>query len=60
MAQLIEQKILLPGASVLERLVSSVREHVNVLLWHILAQVLAPPQVESRSSVNAFHLVVRS
>lgn len=44
MAQLIERKILLPGVSVLERLVSSVREHANARLWMILAQVPTPPQ----------------
>jgi Domain of unknown function (DUF4158) len=45
MAQLIERKILLSGVSVLERLVSGVREHANARLWKILANVPTPPQV---------------
>lgn len=45
MAQLIERKALLPGVSVLERLVSSVREHASMRLWQLLAQLPTPRQV---------------
>lgn len=44
MAQLIERKVILPGVSVLERLVSSVREHAGVRLWRALAQLPTPRQ----------------
>jgi hypothetical protein len=44
MAHLIDRKVLLPGVSVLERLVSSVREHASERLWKVLAQVPTPPQ----------------
>jgi Domain of unknown function (DUF4158) len=45
MARLIERKVLLPGVSVLERLVSSVREHTSMRLWQLLAQLPTPRQV---------------
>jgi hypothetical protein len=44
MAHLIDRKVLLPGVSVLERLVSSVREHTSMRLWQALAQLLTPHQ----------------
>jgi hypothetical protein len=44
MARLIERKVLLPGVSVLERLVSSVHEHAEVRLWQELAQLPTPRQ----------------
>src|SRR5260370_22967280 len=44
MAHLIERKMLLPGVSVLERVVSSVREHASIRLWRLLAQLPTPPQ----------------
>src|SRR6266567_5011386 len=44
MARLIERKVLLPGVSVLERLVSSVREHAEVRLWQELCQLPTPRQ----------------
>ncbi len=45
MAQMIERKVLLPGVSVLERLVSTVREHASMRLWQLLAQLPTPRQV---------------
>src|SRR5436305_5978251 len=44
MAHLIDRKVLLPGASVLERVVSSVREHATTRFWQLLAQLPTPPQ----------------
>ena len=44
MAHLIDRKVLLPGVSVLERVVSSVREHASMRLWQLLAQLPTPPQ----------------
>jgi TnpA family transposase len=45
MARLIERRVLLPGVSVLERLISSVREHTSMRLWQQLAHLPAPRQV---------------
>ena len=39
MARFIEQKILLPGATVLERLISQIRERATSRLWHKLASL---------------------
>src|SRR3984893_1634841 len=44
MAHLIDRKVLLPGVSVLERLISSVREHASMRLWRLLAQLPTQPQ----------------
>src|SRR5260370_37554318 len=44
MARLIDRKVLLPGASVLERLISSVREHASRRLWQLLSASPTPPQ----------------
>jgi uncharacterized protein DUF4158 len=44
MAHLIDRKVLLPGVSVLERAVSSVREHATTRLWQRLSQIPTPPQ----------------
>lgn len=38
-AQLLEQKILLPGVSVLERLVATVRERVSQRVWKVLSRL---------------------
>lgn len=45
MARLIERRVLLPGVTVLERLISSVREHTSMRLWLLLAHLAAPRQV---------------
>lgn len=45
MAHLVENTILLPGVSVLERLVSSAREHASRRLWRVLSQIPTPRQV---------------
>lgn len=45
LAHLIDRKVLLPGVSVLERVVSSVREHATMRLWQRLAQLPTPRQV---------------
>lgn len=44
MARLIERKVLLPGVSVLERLISSTREHASRRLWRLLAAMPTPQQ----------------
>jgi hypothetical protein len=45
MARLIERRVLLPGVTVLEHLISSVREHTSMRLWQLLAHLPAPRQV---------------
>lgn len=49
-ARLVEHKILLPGVTVLERLVASVRERTAKRLWQILAKI---PSKEQRSKLEA-------
>ena len=44
MAHLIDHQVLLPGVSVLERAISSVREHVSKRLWQVLSALPTPPQ----------------
>lgn len=39
MARLIDRKVLLPGVSVLERLISSAREHASRRLWRLLSAI---------------------
>jgi TnpA family transposase len=45
MAHLIDRNVLLPGVSVLERVVSSVREHASMRLWQRLSQIPTLRQV---------------
>jgi len=49
-AQLLEQKILLPGVSVLERLVATVRERVSQRVWKRLSRL---PNAEQRQQLDA-------
>lgn len=49
-ARLVEHKILLPGVTVLERLVVSVRERTAKRLWRILSKI---PQAEQRERLEA-------
>lgn len=44
MAHLIDHKVLLPGASMVERAISSVREHASRRLWQVLAAIPTPSQ----------------
>ena len=46
-ARLIEQKILLPGVTVLSRLISAVREKVANRTWKILSKLLNSKQLEN-------------
>jgi hypothetical protein len=52
-ARLVEQKILLPGVTVLERLVASVRERTANRLWRILSKI---PSSEQRFKLEALLL----
>ena len=49
-AQLLEQKILLPGVSVLERLVATVRERVSQRVWKLLSRL---PNAEQCRQLDA-------
>src|SRR5205807_4405814 len=44
MAHLIDRKVLLPGVSVLERLISCAREHASRWLWRLLSAIPTPQQ----------------
>ncbi len=46
-ARLVEQKILLPGVTVLSRLISAVRERVANRTWKILSQLPNDKQIEN-------------
>jgi hypothetical protein len=43
-ARLIERNILLPGVSVLARLIARVRDRVAARLWRVIGRILAPDQ----------------
>ena len=43
-ARLIERNILLPGVSVLARLIARVRDRVATRLWRVIGRILAPDQ----------------
>ena len=53
-ARLVERKVLLPGVTVLERLVSSVRNQAVKRLWRLLS---AMPTSEQRATLDAMLLV---
>ena len=50
-AQLLEQKILLPGVSVLERLVATVRERVAQRVWKLLSRLPSREQCQRLDAV---------
>ncbi|MEL6940368.1 MAG: Tn3 family transposase [Cyanobacteria bacterium J06598_1] len=50
-AQLLEQKILLPGVSVLERLVAAVRERVAQRVWKLLSRLPSDEQCQRLDAV---------
>ena len=50
-AQLLEQKILLPGVSVLERLVASVRERVAHRVWKLLSRLPSDEQCQRLDAI---------
>lgn len=53
-ARLVEQKILLPGVTVLSRLISAVRERVTHRTWKILSQL---PNAQQRENLEALIVV---
>jgi len=53
-ARFIEQKILLPGATVLERLISQIRERATARLWHKLASL---PNANQRQTLEKLLIV---
>jgi hypothetical protein len=53
-ARLVEHKVLLPGVSVLERLVASIRDHAQERLWRVLAEI---PTAEQRYLLETLLIV---
>jgi Domain of unknown function (DUF4158) len=52
-ARLVEQKILLPGVTVLSRLISGVRERVANRTWNVLSKLPFPEQIEKLEALIA-------
>jgi hypothetical protein len=59
-ARLVEQKILLPGVTVLSRLISAVREQVANRTWKTLSKLPNPKQIENLEALIVVEEKVRA